>query len=230
MSRSNGKSSSLLKQLSKLFGLSALAGVLALALLAPTTIIGGFAASAGISVFDALPDYIKPVNASDASTIYGLKKGAPVKIASFYEENRISVPFSEMSPNIVNAVVSTEDPRFYQHNGVDWISLLRATLTNVATVGNGPGGSTITMQYVKNAQVQAAAIAGNQEAVAAATAGGVSGLGRKVQQIRMALALEKTTPKKDILAGYLNLSFFGNQIYGVEAASEFYFEIGRAHV
>jgi membrane peptidoglycan carboxypeptidase len=208
----------------KLIALSAIAGVLGVGLLAPAVTVGGFAATTGIALFENIPDYIKPVNASDASNIYGLKKGVPVKIASFYEENRISVPFSEMSPNIVNAVVSTEDPRFYQHNGVDWISLLRATLTNVATVGNGPGGSTITMQYVKNAQVQAAAIAGNQEAVAAATAGGVSGLGRKVQQIRMALALEKTTPKKDILAGYLNLSFFGNQIYGIEAASNYYFD------
>jgi membrane peptidoglycan carboxypeptidase len=207
----------------KLIALSAIAGVLGVGLLAPAVTVGGFAATTGIALFENLPDYIKPVNASDASTIYGLKKGVPVKIASFYEENRISVPFNEMSPNIVNAVVSTEDPRFYQHNGVDWISLIRATATNVATVGNGPGGSTITMQYVKNAQVQAAAMAGNDAAVAAATAGGVSGLGRKVQQIRMALALEKTTSKKDILAGYLNLSFFGNQIYGIEAAANYYF-------
>lgn len=208
----------------KLIALSAVAGVLGVGLLAPAVTVGGFAATTGIALFENIPDYIKPLNASDASNIYGLKKGQPVKIASFYEENRISVPYSEISPNVVNAVVSTEDPRFYQHDGVDWISLLRATLTNVATAGNGPGGSTITMQYVKNAQVQAAAIAGNEAAVAAATAGGVSGLGRKVQQIRMALALEKTTSKKDILAGYLNLSFFGNQIYGIEAAANYYFD------
>ncbi|MEN9989684.1 MAG: hypothetical protein RL508_663 [Actinomycetota bacterium] len=207
----------------KLIGLSAIAGILGTGLLAPAVTVGGFAATTGLAMFENLPDYIKPVNASDASNIYGLKNGTPVKIASFYEENRISVPFNEISKNIVNAVVSTEDPRFYQHNGVDWISLIRATATNVATAGNGPGGSTITMQYVKNAQVQAAALAGNQQAVDSATVGGLAGLGRKVQQIRMALALEKTTSKQDILAGYLNLSFFGNQIYGIEAAANYYF-------
>ena len=209
----------------KFIGLSAVAGVLGVGLLAPAVTVGGFAATTSIALFENIPDYIKPVNASDASNIYAKDGTNDVKIASFYEENRISVPFDQMSKNIVNAVVSTEDPRFYQHNGVDWISLIRATITNIATVGNGPGGSTITMQYVKNAQVTAAAQAGNQAAVDAATQGGLSGLGRKVQQIRMALALEKSVSKKDILAGYLNLSFFGNQIYGIEAAANYYFGV-----
>lgn len=209
----------------KFIGLSAVAGVLGVGLLAPAVTLGGYAATTGIALFENIPDYIKPVNASDASNIYGKDGSKDVRIASFFEENRISVSYDDMSKNVVNAVISTEDPRFYQHNGVDWISLIRATLTNIATVGNGPGGSTITMQYVKNAQVTAAAQAGNQAAVDAATQGGLSGLGRKVQQIRMALALEKSVSKKDILAGYLNLSFFGNQIYGIEAASNYYFGI-----
>ena len=209
----------------KFIGLSAVAGILGVGLLAPAVTIGGYAATTGIALFENIPDYIKPVNASDASNIYAKDGSKDVRIASFFEENRISVSFDDMSKNIVNAVVSTEDPRFYQHNGVDWISLIRATLTNIATVGNGPGGSTITMQYVKNAQVTAAAQAGNQAAVDAATQGGLGGLGRKVQQIRMALALEKSVSKKDILAGYLNLSFFGNQIYGIEAAANYYFGV-----
>ncbi|MDE2408798.1 MAG: transglycosylase domain-containing protein [Actinomycetales bacterium] len=209
----------------KFIGLSAIAGVLGVGLLAPAVTIGGWATTTGIAVFENIPDYIKPVNASDASNIYAKDGSKDVRIASFFEENRISVPFNEMSKNIVNAVVSTEDPRFYQHDGVDWISLIRATLTNLATVGNGPGGSTITMQYVKNAQVTAAAQAGNQAAVDAATQSGLGGLGRKIQQIRMALALEKQVSKQDILAGYLNLSFFGNQIYGIEAAANYYFNV-----
>ena len=209
----------------KFIGLSAVAGVLGVGLLAPAVTLGGFAATTGLAMFENIPDYIKPVNASDASNIYAKDGSKDVRIASFFEENRISVPFNEMSKNMVNAVVSTEDPRFYQHDGVDWISLIRATLTNIATVGNGPGGSTITMQYVKNAQVTAAAQAGNTAAADAATQGGLGGLGRKVQQIRMALALEKQVSKQDIMAGYLNLSFFGNQIYGIEAASNYYFNI-----
>jgi len=208
----------------KLIGLSAIAGILGTALLAPSVTIGTFGATTGVALFENLPDYIKPVNASDASNIYANKDGKPVKVASFYDENRISIPFDQISKNVVNAVVSTEDPRFYQHNGVDWISLIRATMTNVATAGNGPGGSTLTMQYVKNSLVEAATLSGDQAAINAATVGGLSGLGRKVQEIRMALALEKVSTKKDILAGYLNLAFFGNNLNGIEAASQYYFD------
>jgi len=208
----------------KLIGLSAIAGILGTALLTPSLTIATFGATTGVALFENLPDYIKPVNASDASNIYATKDGKPVKVASFYEENRISVPFSEISKNVVDAVVSTEDPRFYQHNGVDWISLIRATMTNVATAGNGPGGSTLTMQYVKNSLVEAATISGDKQAIADATVGGLSGIGRKIQEIRMALALEKVVTKKDILAGYLNLAFFGNNINGIEAAAQYYFD------
>ena len=222
MSRSNGKTSSLPKLLAKLFGLSAIAGVLALALMAPLGIVGGFAATTGISVFDGLPDYIKPVNASQASTIYGTQDGKPVEIARFYHENRISVPFADMSPNIINAVVSTEDPRFYEHGGIDVISLIRATLTNAAMGGGGPGGSTITMQYVKNSLVAAAQLTNNQKAIDEATA--VS-LDRKLREMRLAIAVEQVSSKNDILAGYLNLSFFGHQINGIEAAANYYFGV-----
>ncbi|MFM7030579.1 MAG: transglycosylase domain-containing protein [Micrococcales bacterium] len=207
----------------KFIGLSAIAGILGTALLAPAVTLTGFGITTGIALFENIPDYIKPVNASDASTIYGLDGTTPVKVASFYEENRISVPFNQMSTNIVNAVVATEDPRFYQHNGVDWISLIRATATNVASAGNGPGGSTITMQYVKNAQVVSCTQAGDAKCAQDATVGGLAGLNRKITQIRLALALEKEVSKQDILAGYLNLSFFGGQIYGIEAASNYYF-------
>jgi len=209
----------------KFIGLSAIAGILGTGLLAPAVTLGGFAVSTSIALFENIPDYIKPVNASDASNIFAKDGTKDVKIASFFEENRISVPLSSISKNIQNAVISTEDPRFYQHDGVDWISLARATATNIATAGNGPGASTITMQYVKNAQVTAANQAGNQKAIDDATATGLGGLQRKLQQIRMALALEKEVSKQDILAGYLNLSFFGGQIYGIEAASNYYFGI-----
>jgi len=207
----------------KFIGLSAIAGILGTALLAPAVTLTGFGITTGIALFENIPSYIKPVNASDASTIYGLDGTTPVKVASFYEENRISIPFDQMSKNIVDAVVATEDPRFYQHNGVDWISLIRATATNVASAGNGPGGSTITMQYVKNAQVVSCTQAGDTKCAEDAIVGGLAGLNRKITQIRLALALEKEVSKKDILAGYLNLSFFGGQIYGIEAASNYYF-------
>lgn len=206
----------------KFSGLSAIAGVLAMALLAPALLIGSVTASAGIAIFENLPDYIKPVNASQASTLYGMKDGQYVKVAEFYDENRISIGYNDMSANIRNAVVATEDPRFFEHGGVDVVSLIRAGLTNVMVGGGGPGGSTITMQYVKNSLVEAATLSGDEAAIEAARAVSID---RKLREIRLAIALEQVATKQEILAGYLNLAFFGNQINGVESASEYYFGV-----
>ena len=223
MSGSQHKPESFAKGFLKFTGFSALAGLLGVALLAPTALVSGIAASAGLTIFENLPDYIKPINASQSSTLYATKDGKPVEVAQFYHENRISIDYNEMSPNIRNAVVATEDPRFFEHGGVDWLSLIRATITSAATLGNGPGGSTITMQYVKNSLVEAANLAGDKAGIAAATQGGFGGIDRKLREIRLAIALEGVATKQEILAGYLNLSFFGNQINGIEAASNYYF-------
>ncbi len=204
----------------KFSGLSAIAGVVAMALAAPALLIGSVVANAGIAIFENLPSYIKPVNASQASTLYGMKDGQYVKVAEFYDENRISVGYNDMSPNIRNAVVATEDPRFFQHGGIDVVSLFRATVTNVLTGGNGPGGSTITMQYVKNSLVEQATLTGDQHAIEDAQAHTAD---RKIREIRLAIALEQVASKQDILAGYLNLAGFGHQINGVEAAAEYYY-------
>ena len=78
------------------------------------------------------------------------------------------------------------------------------------------------MQYVKNSLIEAANIAGDEEALEAAT---VTTIDRKIREIRFAMALETVTSKEDILAGYLNLSFFGNQLNGIESASNYYFGV-----
>ena len=206
----------------RLFGLSAIAGLLTFALITPVAAVAGYAASAGVVAFEGLPEYIKPVNASQTSTLYGNLDGEPVALASFYHENRVSIDYEEMSPNMINAVIATEDPRFFQHGGVDILALARATL-GVATSGlSGPGGSTITMQYVKNTLIEAANLVGDEAAIEAAT---VTTIERKIREIRLAIALESVTSKKDILAGYLNLSFFGNRINGIESASNYYFGV-----
>ena len=203
------------------FGLlSAVAGVLTVAIMAPALAVTGVVATQGVGAFEALPNYIKPVNASQSSTIYAKRGERTERIATFYHENRIEVPFEEISPNLVNAVIATEDPRFYEHGGVDIISLIRATLTNLATFGDGPGASTITMQYVRQSLVEVANLTGDAEAIADATEVTVE---RKLREIRLAIALEKEVSKKEILAGYLNLVFLGNQINGVETASQYYF-------
>jgi membrane peptidoglycan carboxypeptidase len=207
-----------------LFGLSAVAGLLSMALLLPFIWLGGLGATATVSIFESLPDFIKPVNAADASNIYAMQDGKPVQVARFFAENRISVDFKDISPNMVRAAIDTEDPRFYDHAGVDWLSFGRAILTNITKAGRGPGGSTITMQFVKNNLLEAAVLSGDEEAIALQT-DSAHALQRKFQEVRLALALEKSYSKQDILAGYLNLSFFGTNINGVEAASEYYFGI-----
>ena len=208
----------------KLLGLSSLAGLLSFMLLVPFVWLGGLGVTATVSIFQNLPDFIKPVNAAEASNIYALRDGKPFLVARFYNENRLSVGYNDISPNMIRAAIDTEDPRFYEHAGVDWISLTRASLTNILKGGTGPGGSTITMQYVKNNLLEAAVLSGDPEAIAMQT-DRAHALQRKFQEVRLALALEKNYSKQDILAGYLNLSFFGTNINGVEAASEYYFGI-----
>jgi membrane peptidoglycan carboxypeptidase len=208
--------------IARLFGLSAIAGLLTLALLAPMAAVASYATTTGFTAFNSLAEYIKPVNAAQASTIHGNLNGEPVALATFYHENRVSVDFDEMSKNMINAVVATEDPRFFKHVGVDILSLIRATLGVASSGLSGPGGSTITMQYVKNSLIEAANIAGDEEALEAAT---VTTIDRKIREIRFAMALETVTSKEDILAGYLNLSFFGNQLNGIESASNYYFGV-----
>ena len=208
--------------IARLFGLSAIAGLLTFALLAPIAAVASYATTTGFTAFNSLAEYIKPVNAAQASTIYGNLNGEPVPLATFYHENRVSVDYDQMSKNMINAVISTEDPRFFKHVGVDILSLTRATLGVASSGLSGPGGSTITMQYVKNSLIEAANIAGDEEALEAAT---VTTIDRKIREIRFAMALETVTSKEDILAGYLNLSFFGNQLNGIESASNYYFGV-----
>lgn len=219
----SGKSSiSTLGTLLKFGLLSAIAGLLTVALMAPAVAVAGVAATSGVVAFESLPDYAKPINASQASNVYALRDGEPELIATFYHENRVEIPFEKISPNLVDAVIATEDPRFYEHGGVDVISLIRATLTNLASFGDGPGASTITMQYVRGTLVEAANLSGDEGAIATATEVTIA---RKLREIRLAIALEQEVSKKDILAGYLNLVFLGNQINGVETASKYYFGI-----
>lgn len=124
------------------------------------------------------------------------------------EENRIWVNYEDMSTNIINAVVSTEDKRFYEHDGVDWrrtVYALGADVLNLSAAGQG--GSTITQQLIKN-------ITGDDETT----------WERKLREIFRALSLEEKYTKIDIIESYLNRIWFGNTIYGIGAASAYYFD------
>ncbi len=138
-------------------------------------------------------------------------------IADLYEQNRVEVSINDVSEWMKLAVLAIEDSRFYEHRGIDIRGTTRAFLTNTIAGGVVQGGSSITQQYVKNILILSAA--SPEEAAAARE----TSYARKLQEMRYALALEKTNTKNEILQGYLNISYFGAGAHGVEAAAKRYF-------
>src|SRR6266705_6902170 len=138
--------------------------------------------------------------------------------------DRQPVAYSQISPNMVNAVVAIEDSRYWQHGAIDLRGTIRAAMNDIQ---HKPvqGGSTIAQQYVKNVLLLEAEKAENSQALQAANAETRS---RKQNELRMAVAAEHQQSKQQILAGYLNNAFFGNLAYGIEAAAETYFGTSAA--
>src|SRR6516165_1888353 len=122
------------------------------------------------------------------------------------EMSGTDVPIKELPPYLPRAFVAIEDRRFYSHFGVDPIGLLRAIAANVLRRGVSQGGSTITQQLAKNLFL-------TQERT----------LWRKMQELVLALWLERKFGKTQILELYLNRVYFGSGAYGVEAAAQRYF-------
>lgn len=124
-----------------------------------------------------------------------------------YSQKGTFVPIEEISPNIQDAVVSTEDKRFYSHKGMDPIGIGRAAVGYVLNRGNiVGGGSTLTQQLAKNAYLTL-----DQTMV------------RKAKELFLAFEIESVYEKDEILEMYLNNSYFGNGVWGVEDASQKYF-------
>lgn len=121
-------------------------------------------------------------------------------------ENRKVVPLNRIAKVARKAVIAVEDANFMHHDGVDAGSLIRALLSNIRAGGIAQGGSTITQQLVKNT------IVGTERT-----------LERKCLEARYALRLEQELTKREILETYLNVSYFGNGVYGIGTAAEYYF-------
>lgn len=207
-----------------MLGMSGIAGVLVAALITPVIAVAGVAANSTITLFESLPSYLQIQPLQQKTELYATRDGEREKIAEFYSQNRIEVPLEEISPYVSAAAISTEDPRFYEHGGVDVISAARALV--VGLIGDdGGGASTITMQFVRNQRVQAAEAildpVQRQQAYEEATE--VS-MGRKLQEMRLAIGVEQQYEEKDqILEGYLNIALFGGTVYGIESAAQYYF-------
>ncbi len=130
-------------------------------------------------------------------------------LARLYLENRTVVPISQISTDLVNGIVATEDERFYQHNGIDIPGLARAVYVNLRDGFGQEGASTITQQYIRNTILL-------DEATDIT-------LARKVREAYLAMELEKRYDKQEILEMFLNAIYFGEGAYGAEAAARTYF-------
>ncbi|GIZ97570.1 transglycosylase [Tsukamurella sp. TY48] len=160
--------------------------------------------------------------------------GAP--IAYLYDQRRVQVPFDQISENMVRSIISIEDKRFMEHDGVDYQGTLRAFLKNQSAGEVQQGASTLDQQYIKNYQLLVLARSDADRRAATETTPA-----RKLREVRMALSLERTLTerakqergvddaqakriaKQQILARYLNLVPFGNGAYGIEVAAQTYF-------
>jgi penicillin-binding protein 1A len=132
-----------------------------------------------------------------------------VLLGKFYKENRSNVTYEEISPNLVNALIATEDVRFYEHSGIDSKALLRA-LWGVVTFNSQGGASTITQQLAKN-------LFHNRSGhiIKRAT--------QKLKEWIIAVRLESRYTKQEIIAMYFNTVEFSDNAYGIKSASITYF-------
>jgi penicillin-binding protein 1A len=161
-----------------------------------------------LGVFGSLPSLKELENPSvtQATEVFA-EDGTPM--GKYYKDkgNRSSVEYKDISPNVINALVATEDERFYDHSGIDGLSVMRA----VIKLGKDGGGSTITQQLAKNMLEQ-----GSRNFVRRFI--------EKLKEWIIAIKLERNFTKQEILALYLNEVPFGDNVYGIRNASRTFFQ------
>ena len=190
---------------------SMLAGVLSAGLFLPFVGAAGQVARGGIGFFDALPAEFALGTLSQQSKLLW-SDGTPM--ATFYYQNRILVPLEQVAPVMRQSIVAIEDERFYAHNGIDPEGIARAVVKTAT--GSTEGASTLTQQWIKNVLLDQAIAADDKAAIQALQN---PDKGRKVREIKLALAAEKKYSKDQILENYLNIALFGDGQYGIQTAS-----------
>lgn len=157
-------------------------------------------------LMSGLPDAvaIRGLGEMDQSTVIFDEHDEPV--FTIYKEQRIEIPLEQVSANLINAVLSIEDQRFYDHAGVDFIRIGAAAVRDLEVGRRVQGGSTITQQLARKSFLTP------QKTIR-----------RKLKEIVLATRIEREYSKHDILQLYLNKVYFGDGLYGVEAAARGYF-------
>ncbi|WP_045303670.1 transglycosylase domain-containing protein [Saccharothrix sp. ST-888] len=199
----------------KFLGTSVLAGLLVAGMALPAVGALGLTAKDTAESFDNIPDDFKTPPLSQASYIYDAKGGV---IAKVFDRDRTVLTKDQMAPIMRQAQVDIEDNRFFEHGAIDLKGILRAASKNAESGSAAQGASTLTQQYVKNVNVEKAG--DDQDAFLEATK---KSMGRKIQELKYAIKLEEDLSKDQILTNYLNITFYGHQAYGVEAAAGRYF-------
>ncbi|WP_210593634.1 transglycosylase domain-containing protein [Streptomyces sp. GESEQ-35] len=211
----SGGGLSLTQEAAKFLGVSVLAGAVLAGIALPAFGALGLAAKESVEGFDKIPANLKRPPLSQRTTILDANGD---QMATVYSRDRTVVDLKSVSPYMQKAIVAIEDARFYQHGAVDLKGVLRALNRNAQSGGVAEGASTLTQQYVKNVFVEEAG--DDPTKVAQATQ---QTLGRKIKELQYAIQVEEELGKKKILENYLNITFFGQQAYGVEAAAQRYF-------
>ncbi|WP_280673964.1 transglycosylase domain-containing protein [Kitasatospora sp. MAA19] len=195
--------------------MSVVSGVMLAGLALPAVGGIGLTAKGTAEGFEDIPNDFKTPPLTQATQIFDAKGGL---IAKVYERDRTVIPAEQMSPLMRQAQVDIEDARFYEHGAVDLKGVVRAIGKNAESGTASQGASTLTQQYVKNVNVEKAG-----EDQAAVLEAQRKTLGRKIQELKVAIKLEEDLSKDQILTNYLNITYYGNGAYGVEAASQRYF-------
>ena len=169
-------------------------------ILCSLTLVGiYFHLSEGLPKISSLSDYRPPI----ITTVYSDDNR---KIGEFCKERRIVIPLSQMPKKLTEAFIAAEDARFYQHAGIDFISIIRAFFKNIEAGTIVQGGSTITQQVTKSFFLTPE-----------------RSYRRKIKEAILAYRIDNTLDKDDILFLYLNQIYLGHGAYGIEAAAENYF-------
>jgi membrane peptidoglycan carboxypeptidase len=195
---------------------SAIIGVLIAGLFAPFILFLGFGSGAVAEGVRKLPQDLDSRRLAQRTTV--LDRHGEL-LATFYDENRVTVRLEQVAPVMRKAILAIEDWRFYEHNAIDLQGTVRALLRNSTGDQSVQGGSTITQQLVKMELVDQAR---NNRQLRKATERSYA---RKLRELRYAFAVERNQSKRWILERYLNIAYFGDGAYGVEAAAQHYFSI-----
>jgi membrane peptidoglycan carboxypeptidase len=191
------------------------AGVVVAGVVYPIAAIGGLGVKAGAEMLERLPTELPAV--PPAQTTYVYASDGETLLTAFYEEHRRYTPITEISPYVQQAIVASEDARFYEHDGVDTKGIARAFVANTRSGTVEQGASTLTMQYVRMALRDSARTAAEVQAATEQTTA------RKLREARLAIEVEKQLSKAEILERYLNRAYFGHRAYGIYAAAEIFF-------